>query len=105
MEKLEESMLEILIKERISSSLENTLKKNENYQLAEQEMRKTERKATASGLNKRQRELVDEAFSAVNSCVAAYGMAAYRQGFYDGAGLVLELNELRQNNFAPKKRK
>ena len=40
--------------------------------------------------------MVDRAISAANASGAAYGATAYRQGFYDGIELVLEVNRIGQ---------
>ncbi len=39
---------------------------------------------------------MDKAISATNANGAAYGAGAYRQGFYDGVGLISELNQISQ---------
>ena len=89
-----EKLLDVLAKERMGTALEEALKKDGEYQheLGEQE--------TAFGEMMRLlpdgelETVVDKAISATNSCGAAYGAAAYRQGFKDGARVARELGKI-----------
>ncbi len=89
-----EKLLDILAEERMGTALEEALKEDGEYQheLGEQE--------TAFGEMIRLlpdgelETVVDRAVSATNSCGAAYGMAAYRQGFKDGVRVARELEKI-----------
>ena len=43
-----------------------------------------------------QNRVVDKALSATNASEAAYGATAYKQGFYDGIKLMLEVKKISQ---------
>ena len=92
------NLLDRLMEERIHKGLEKVLYDNELYQSAQKEVDEAVSELEKAGLSREQNKVVDKAISATNASGAAYGAVAYRQGFYDGAGLVLEINRIGQDN-------
>ena len=91
MEKREESLLDILAEERIHTALQDALGDSELYQSAEKEVDEALNELEKAGLSREQNKVVDKALSNTNASGAAYGATAYRQGFYDGIKLMLEV--------------
>ena len=96
------NLLDILMEERIHKGLEKVLYDNEFYQSAQKEVDEAVSELEKAGLSQEQNKVVDKAISATNASGAAYGAVAYRQGFYDGAELVLEINRIGQGNIVKK---
>lgn len=96
------NLLDILMEERIHKGLEKVLYDNELYQSAQKEVDEAIGELEKAGLSREQNKVVDKAISATNASGAAYGAVAYRQGFYDGAGLILEINRIGQDNIVNK---
>lgn len=94
----EENILEILIEERMYNALEKTLNGDERYQQTEKELQRAIEEMAKADLSKEQDDVVDKALTAANSCGAAYGAVAYRQGFFDGIKLMFELEKLSRYN-------
>ncbi len=90
-----ENLLDILMEERILKGLDNVLN-NELYQSTQKEVDEAINELEKAGLSREQSKVVDKAISATNANGAAYGAGAYRQGFYDGVGLISELNQISQ---------
>ncbi len=91
-----ENLLDILMEERIHKGLDNVLNNNELYQSTQKEVDEAINELEKAGLSREQSKVVDKAISATNANGAAYGAGAYRQGFYDGVGLISELNQISQ---------
>ena len=89
-----EKLLDILAKERMGTALEEALKEDGEYQheMGEQETAFGEMVRLLPGGELE--AVVDKAISATNSCGAAYGAAAYRQGFKDGVRVARELGRI-----------
>lgn len=102
MEKREESILDIIVEERIHKGLENVLNDSELYQVAQKEVDEAINELERAGLSREQNKVVDKAISATNASGAAYGATAYRQGFYDGVKLVSEINRIGQGSMVNK---
>ncbi len=98
MEAKNESLLDILMEERIHKGLEKALNDNELYQSAQKEVDRAINELEKAGLSREQNKVVDKAISATNASGAAYGAAAYRQGFCDGIKLMLEVKQISQDN-------
>ena len=96
------NLLDILVEERIHKGLEKVLYDNELYQSTQKEVDDAISELEKAGLSREQNKVVDKAISATNASGAAYGAVAYRQGFYDGAELVLEINRIGQGNIVNK---
>ena len=96
MEIRDENLLDILAEERIHKGLGKALNDNELYQSAQKEVDEAISELEKAGLSRGQNKVVDKAISATNASGAAYGATAYRQGFYDGIELVLEVNRIGQ---------
>ncbi|HBI62406.1 MAG TPA: hypothetical protein DDY31_14535 [Lachnospiraceae bacterium] len=90
------NLLDILMEERIHKGLEKALNDNELYQSAQKEVDEAINKLGDAGLSREQNKIVDKAISAANASGAAYGATAYRQGFYDGIKLMLEIKQVSQ---------
>lgn len=97
MEVRNENLLDILMEERIHKGLEKALNINELYQTAQKEVDGAITELEKAGLSREQNKVVDKAISAANASGAAYGATAYRQGFYDGIKLMLEVEQLSQH--------
>ncbi len=93
----DDSLLDILCRERIGGALEASLKNCERYKKVENEADKKMEKALRNGLSKKQKLAIDEALMEYNHSNAEYGRAAYIQGFRDGARLIIEIFD-RSNN-------
>ena len=98
METRDGNLLDILMEERIHKGLEKALNDNELYQSAQKEVDEAISELEKAGLNREQNKVVDRAISAANSSGAAYGATAYKQGFYDGVGLMSEVNQITKIN-------
>lgn len=94
MDTRKENLLDILMAERIHKGLEEVLDDNELYQSAQKEVDEAINELEEAGLSREQNKVVDKAISAVNASGAAYGAAAYRQGFYDGIELMSEVTRI-----------
>lgn len=94
MEAKNESLLDILMEERIHKGLEKALNDNELYQSAQKEVDGAITELEKAGLSREQNKVVDKAISAANASGAAYGATAYRQGFYDGITLMSEVKRI-----------
>ena len=94
MEAKNENLLDILMEERIHKGLEKALNNNELYQSAQKEVDGAINELEQAGLSREQNKAVDKAISAANASGAAYGAAAYRQGFYDGITLMSEVKRI-----------
>lgn len=91
-------LLDILMEERIHKSLEKALSDSERYQSAQKEVDKAINELEEAELSREQNKAVDRAVSATNANGAAYGAAAYRQGFYDGIELISEITRISLTN-------
>ena len=98
MEAKNENLLDILMEERIHKGLEKALNDNGLYQSAQKEVDEAINELEKAGLSREQNKVVDKAISAANSSGAAYGAAAYRQGFYDGITLLSEVKRISLTN-------
>ncbi len=94
MEAKNEKLLDILMEERIHKGLEKALNDNELYQSAQKEVDEAINELEKAGLSREQNKVVDKAISAANASGSAYGATAYRQGFYDGIKLMVEVNQI-----------
>ena len=92
------NLLDILMEERIHKGLDKALNDNELYQSAQKEVDEAISELEKAGLNREQNKVVDRAISAANYSGAAYGATAYKQGFYDGVGLMSEVNQISKIN-------
>ena len=74
-----ETLLDILINERMRATLDIVLRSDQYYQstLTEQDKAFNQLK---KGLGKQQNDIIDRAISANNAVGAAYGAVAYRLG-------------------------
>lgn len=97
-----ESILDILMEERLYNALEVLLLNNKEYQTVQKELQETIDKLEEMGLNKEQDMAVDRVLSVTNQSSAMYGAAAYRQGFYDGIKLMAELEQINCADDLPK---
>lgn len=91
-----ENLLDIFIEERIHKGLEKTLNDDERYQSAQKEVDAAINELEKIGLSRGKNKVVDKAISAANASGAAYGATAYRQGLYDGIGVLSEVNRISQ---------
>ena len=98
----DDNLLDVLMEERIHKGLEKALNDNELYKSAQKEVDEAINELEKAGFSREQNKVVDKAISAANASGAAYGATAYRQGFYDGAELVLEINRIGQGNIVNK---
>ncbi len=96
------NLLDILMEERIHKGLEKALNDNELYQSTQKEVDDAISELEKAGLSREQNKVVDKAISATNASGATYGAVAYRQGFYDGVELILEINRIGQDNIVNK---
>ena len=96
------NLLDILMEERIHKGLEKALNDTELYQSAQKEVDDAINELEQAGLSQEQNKVVDKAISAANASGAAYGTAAYRQGFCDGVELVSEINRIGQGGMVNK---
>lgn len=94
MEAKNENLLDIFMEERIHKGLEKALNDNDRYQSAQKEVDEAFIELEKAGLSREQNKAVDKAVSAANASGAAYGAAAYRQGFNDGVKLMSEINRI-----------
>ena len=80
-------------------SVKNTPSSNERYQSVQKEVDAAISELEKAGLSREQNKAVDKAISAANASGAAYGATAYRQGLYDGIGLMFEVNQISKMNY------
>ena len=99
MEAGKEDLLDILVEERIHKGLDKALSENERYQSVQKEVDAAISELEKAGLSREQNKAVDKAISAANASGAAYGATAYRQGLYDGIGLMFEVNQISKMNY------
>lgn len=92
----EVKLLDILVRDRMHSVLENTLKENEEYQSVQKEYDRACAKMEKIGLNKKQDRVVDKGLSIANDCGAVYGAVAYKQGVEDGIRVGFEIIDIIQ---------
>lgn len=83
-------LLDILAAERIHNALEEALRKNDLYIMAQNEHDKACEELEEANLDINQKRIVDNVISTANHCGATYGAAAYRQGMNDGIELFLK---------------
>ena len=74
--------------------MQDALGDSELYQSAEKEVDEALNELEKAGLSREQNKVVDKALSNTNASGAAYGATAYRQGFYDGIKLMLEVYQI-----------
>lgn len=89
-----ESVLQGLFDEGICNSLEAALRIDKGYKDARKIANETLDDIDNLELDKKQWSTVDRAVSAANALGAAYGRAAYAQGFKDSVKLISELQNL-----------
>lgn len=89
-----ESILDILIEERLYNALEVSLSNHQKYQAVQEELQEAIDKLDKMGLNQEQDRVVDRALSVTNRSGAVYGAVAYQQGLYDGIRLMAELQQV-----------
>lgn len=94
MSEQKESILDILMEERLYNALEVFLANNQEYQTVQTDLQKALTKLEEAALNKEQDRAVDSVLTITNRSSAIYGAAAYRQGFYDGIKLMTELGQI-----------
>ena len=75
---------------RMSTTLEEKLRKDSQYQQSCEKIRDIQTKLNAIGLDKRQWDIVDDVLSAHNDKNYNYGKIAYCCGFKDAFNLFLE---------------
>lgn len=83
-------LIDILAAERIHGALEEVLRKNELYIIAQNEHDRACEKLDEANLDMDQKKIINNVLSTANHCGSMYGVAAYRQGLDDGIELVLE---------------
>ena len=88
-----ETLLDVLVKERMRAALDIVLRNDQHYQSALAEQDKAFSQLEKTGLSKQQNDIVDRAISANNAVGAAYGAVAYRLGLQDGIQLASEVKE------------
>lgn len=89
------SLLEILLEERMNGALELSLLTDTDYQNAQIESEHLLKKLGKKKLTKKQMLAVDRVLSVSDSLLSEYGRAAYRQGFKDCLVLMQEIEQLK----------
>lgn len=92
-----DSLLEILIEERMNTALEQALSTDTSYRDTCEEINEQLKELDKTKLNESQKSAVDKVLSAYNFNSSEYGRSAYRQGYKDCLMLIQELYQLRQN--------
>lgn len=91
----ENSLLEILLEERMNGALDHFLMTDTCYQNTCESLRERLRKLDKMKLTKKQFLAVDRVLTAQNFNSSEYGRAAYRQGFQDCLLLMQEIERLK----------
>lgn len=87
----EEKLLDILVRERMGTTLNTLLSGSQDYQNAMKKMDEEYESMKKINLSDRQYTVIDRVISSANHCGAVYGEAAYKLGLQDGARIVSEL--------------
>ena len=91
----ENSLLELLLEERMTGALEKVLSTDVGYQNTCKKINKRVKRLDKTKLNEKQSSAVDRVLTAQNVNSSEYGRAAYRQGFKDGLLLLQEIDRLK----------
>lgn len=83
-------MLREVFEARVGTALEQTLRENKEYAMVMEKTGRVIGRIEEAGLTAKQRHIVEEALEADNERGAAYGEAAYCQGFTDAVTLLME---------------
>ena len=89
--KQNEKLLDILIKARTVTALDEAVGKSSTYRETLNQQDRAFDTLDKAGLSKEQKAIVDRAISAANDCGAAYGAVAYELGLQDGIRLASEV--------------
>lgn len=87
-----EELRKKLYQMQAGSSLQETLKKDKEYQETEREIRECTEKMKSASTDGEQSGAVEELFEILDRKLRIYGKAAYSQGFYDAAQLIKYYN-------------
>ena len=86
-----ESVLKQIVRNRIDTALEETLRTDKEYQEMNKNFHETMRRVDRNKFSIEQWEIVDEALSACNERSAEYGKMAYQQGVSDVVNLLKDI--------------
>lgn len=85
------TVLQELIRHRLDTALEDTLRKDRNYQESKQRAEAKACRLSKDMFTERQWELIDDALEENNASASEYGRAAYQQGIFDVLDLLSEI--------------
>ncbi len=85
------TVLQELIRHRLDTALEDTLRKDRNYQESKQRAEAKACRLSKDMFTERQWELIDDALEENNASASEYGRAAYQQGLFDVLNLLSEI--------------
>lgn len=89
----ENSMLEKIFEEQFLNAFDKNVKNDDEYRKSLEMQKEALKNLSELNLSRNEMLVVDRVLSANNLNGAAYGRAAYRQGFQDALKLISELKQ------------
>lgn len=86
------TVLQQWIRNRLDTALEDTLRKDRNYQKSKQNAKAKADKLLKDQFTENQWELIDDALEESNASASEYGRVAYQQGIFDTLDLLSEIS-------------
>lgn len=92
---LRHSVLQQIIRNRLDTALEDTLRKDRSYQNSKQKAKEKAGRLSEDMFTPEQWDLIDDALEESNASGSEYGRVAYQQGFFDALSFFKDIHSMK----------
>ena len=89
------SILQQIIRNRLDTALEDTLRKDRKYQKSKQTAKEKAGRLSEDMFTPEQWDLIDDALEESNASGSEYGRVAYQQGFFDALSFFKDMHSMK----------
>ncbi len=89
------SVLQQIIRNRLDTALEDTLRKDRKYQNSKQKAKEKAGRLSEDMFTPEQWDLIDDALEESNASGSEYGRVAYQQGFFDALSFFKDIHSMK----------
>lgn len=89
------SVLQQIIRNRLDTALENTLRKDRRYQNSKRKAEEKSGRLSEDMFTPEQWDLIDDALEESNASGSEYGRVAYQQGFFDALSFFKDMHSMK----------
>ena len=89
------SVLQQIIRNRLDTALEDTLRKDRKYQNSKQKAKEKAGRLSEDMFTPEQWNLIDDALEESNASGSEYGRVAYQQGFFDALSFFKDIHSMK----------